>query len=69
MLIAENGPILVRADPLIKRALDIYFKENNKQQEGKWHFIVGEDITSHSGDSKVIKRLKIQKLKLSFMDQ
>ena len=44
MLIAENGPIPVRADPLIKRALDRFFKDNNEQQSGRRHFTVGKVI-------------------------
>jgi hypothetical protein len=53
MLIAENGPILVRAYPLIKRALDAYFSNNNKQQKGKWHFTLNYDIRAHTEENKV----------------
>ena len=55
MLIVENGPILVRSDPLIKRALDAYFSENNRQQKGKWHFILTGGIRTHTDNSKVIR--------------
>ena len=33
MFIAENGPILVRADNLLKRALDRYFLEETKKKD------------------------------------
>ena len=33
---------------------------------GKWHFIVSEDIISHTDESR---RLKKKKSMLSFMDQ
>ena len=39
MLIAENGPILVHSDPIIKRSLDSYFKEHNPNHDGAWHFV------------------------------
>ena len=31
MYTAENGPILVQADPLIKRALDKYWQDHNQR--------------------------------------
>ena len=37
MLIAENGPILVHADPIIRRSLNSYFREHNQSDGGKWH--------------------------------
>ena len=36
MYTAENGPILVQADPLIKRALDKYWQDHNQRGGGKW---------------------------------
>ena len=68
MIIAENGPILVRADPLIKRALDSHFKEHNSQQHGRWHFTMSENITTHIQESKVIKKLRNERSKLPFME-
>ena len=68
MIIAENGPILVRADPLIKRALDSHFKEHNNQQHGRWHFTMSENIKTHIQESKVIKKLKNERSKLPFME-
>ena len=69
ILIAENGKIPVKADPLIKRALDRFVKDNNKQQSGRWHFTVGKDIKDHCEGSKVIKRLKHERSKLYFFDK
>ena len=39
MLIAENGPILVHADSIIRRSLNSYFREHNQSDGGKWHFL------------------------------
>ena len=35
MEIAENGPILVRADPVLKKAMQKYWDAHNN---GCWHF-------------------------------
>ena len=68
MIIAENGPILVRADPLTKGALDLHFKKHNNKQHGRWHFTIREDIKTHIQESRVIKKLKNERSKLPFMN-
>ena len=37
MEIAENGPLLIHADRILKRAMDNYWKDVN--QIGEWHFV------------------------------
>ena len=70
--------ILGKANPLTKRASNSYFKNQNKQQDGKWHFTVSENIRTHTDESKVIVstststrvwqiRFKEEKLKIAFM--
>ena len=50
MQIAENGPLLQRADPLLDRAMNKYWKSNN--EKGQWHFIRRtEDVRSYTGGS------------------
>ena len=53
----------------IERAMNRYFKEHNKQQNGKWHFLLSEDIRSHAGGSQVMRRLQAESSKLSFMNK
>ena len=48
-----------RADPIIERAFNRCFKDNDKQQNGRLYFIVGKDIKDHFEGSKVTKRLKM----------
>ena len=69
-MIAENGPNLVHSDGLLKRALNAYFKEHNSSDKGRWHFSKKQSrITSNTAKSLVLKRLKSEKSKLSFMDE
>ena len=67
MFIAENGPILVRADNLLKRALDRYFLEETKKKE--WHFYHSDQSRHHQAESLTVRRLKMEKSKLSFVDK
>ena len=63
MSIAENGPLLHQADPILKRAMNNYWKG------GPWHFIRRYDIKEYTGgSSKVIGRMIEQQSKLPFMD-
>ena len=69
MYTAENGPILVMADPLIKRALDKYFKDHNQRGGGKWHMYHTDETRFYQpDDSKVTRRLLKEKSKLTFVD-
>ena len=62
MLIAENGPILVHADPIIKRSLDSYFKEHNPNHDGAWHFVKTKSrIYGNTQKSIVLEKLKSEK--------
>ena len=67
MYIAENGPILVRSDKLLKRALDNYWK--GETQDGKWHFIHRDDRHYYAPISLTVRRLQNQKSKFSFVDK
>ena len=70
MLIAENGPILVHADPIIRRSLNSYFRQHNQSDGGKWHFLKTKSRVQENNDkSIVIERLKAERSKLSFMDK
>ena len=62
-------PILVQADPLIKRALDKHFKDHNQQGGGKWHMYHSDQTRFYqTDDSKVTRRLLKEKSKLTFVD-
>jgi len=64
MEIAENGPLLIHADNLLKIAIDKYWSNT---KDGKWHFI-SKTSEGLNMNSKVIVRLKKQRSKLSFME-
>ena len=78
MVLRENGPILVQllsypilvqADPLIKRALDKYFKDHNQRGGGKWRMYHSDETRFYQADdSKVTRRLLKEKSKLTFVD-
>ena len=68
MVIAENGPVLVHATPLLTRALDKYFLNETKSSE--WHFFPTYETGFYLPDtSKTIKRLQKEQSRLSFMDK
>ena len=55
-------PILVQADPLIKRALDKYFKDHNQRGGGMWRmYHSGQTRFYQAHDSKVTRRLSHSK--------
>ena len=65
----RSYPILVQADPLIKRALDKYFKDHNQRGGGKWRMYHSDETRFYeTDDSKVTRRLLKEKSKLSFVD-
>ena len=70
MSIADNGPLLQHADPLLERAVNKYWKRNESNERGEWHFIRrSDDIRSYTGgSSKVIGKMLKEKSKLPFMD-
>ena len=62
-------PILVQADPLIKRALDKYFKDHNQRGGGKWRMYHSDETRFYeTDDSRVTRRLLKEKSKLTFVD-
>ena len=68
MVIAENGPVLVHATPLLTRALDKYFLNETKSSD--WHFFsTDENRFNLTEASKTIKRLQSEQSRLSFMDK
>ena len=70
MMIAENGPNLVHSDSLIQKSLNAYFKEHNSTDRGSWHFLKKQSrISSNTSKSQVLERMKLEKSKLSFMDE
>ena len=62
--IAENGPLLIRADRILKNARDKYWSNT---ETGKWHFVskASDDLKT---TSKVIVRLKKEKSRSSLME-
>ena len=65
----RSYPILVQADPLIKRALDKYFKDHNQRGGGKWRMYLSDETRFYqTDDSKVTRRLLKEKSKLTFVD-
>ena len=65
MEIAENGPLLVHADKILKKAMDKYWKETGTETGLK-----GESKSSATlfKQSKVVDRFKMEKSKLTYMD-
>ena len=62
-------PILVQADPLIKWALDKYFKDHNQRGRGKWRMYHTDETRFYeTEDSKVTGRLLKENSKLTFVD-
>ena len=69
MTIAENGPILVRADSVLKHAMDTYWKI--VFEDGKWHFTrtsarINTYLSSHG---MTISKLLKEKSKFPFQDK
>jgi hypothetical protein len=64
MEIAENGPVLAKADKIVKKAMDKYWKANGS---GEWHFIQ-KQAEGKFFKSKVLDRLWIKSSRLVFMD-
>ena len=65
----RSYPILVQTDPLIKRALDKYFKDHNQRGGGKWRMYHSDETRFYqTDDSKVTRRLVKEKSKLTFVD-
>jgi hypothetical protein len=62
--IAENGPILAKADIIVKKAMDRYWKVN---RSGEWHFIRKQSEEKFF-KSKVLDRVRIESSRLGFMD-
>ena len=67
MEISENGPLIHRADPVIKRSLDNYFKDKNQKGHGRWHF-VASSVGDMFRDSKTVRKLQTRVSKFPFLD-
>ena len=69
LFLFRSNPILVQADPLIKRALDKYFKDHNQRGGGKWRMYHSDETRFYeTDDSRVTRRLLKEKSKLTFVD-
>ena len=70
MFVSMNGPVLVRADPLLKRAMDKFFKDKNPRGDGAWHMYHSDETRFYPQDeSQTIRRLQKEKNKLGFVDE
>ena len=69
MFVSMNGPVLVRADPLLKRAMDKFFKDKNPRWDGAWRMYHSDETRFYPQDeSKTLRRLQKEKSKLGFVD-
>ena len=70
MIISEKGPLLQHADPILEKAMSLYWKNAGQDSNGEWHFLrKSNDIRSYTGgSSKVVGKLLDAQSKLSFMD-
>ena len=68
MEIAENGPTLFKADRILERAINEYWKETTKNW--KWHFLRTSSIGSNEKiGSKTASRLLKKGSKFPIMDE
>ena len=62
-VVDRNGPPLARADPMVKAALDFWFKFHNKRGGGAWRFKQVQQryfrATSIAVDNEESKRAKL----------
>ena len=62
MYVSMNGPVLVRADPLLKRAMYKFFKDRG---DGRWHMYHSDERRFYPQDkSRTMRRLQKEKSKL-----
>ena len=66
MEIAENGPLLIHADHILKAAMHKYWRAANPSGGGAWHFVKGRSDV-FSAKSKVIERFRSEQSKFDFM--
>ena len=64
MQIGYNGPDLAKADTMLKKAMDSYFKAH---KQGKWHFTIDPNRLEHTV-SKVVDKKIVKSSKMFFMD-
>ena len=50
MFMSMNGPVLVRADPLLKRAMDKFFKDKNPRGDGAWRMYHSDETRFYPQD-------------------
>ena len=50
MFMSMNGPVLVRADPLLKRAMDKFFKDKNPRWDGAWRMYHSDETRFYPQD-------------------
>ena len=68
MFFSMNGPVLVRADPLLKRAMDKFFKDKNPRGDGAWHMYHSDETRFYPQDeSKTIRRLQRRRANLALL--
>ena len=66
MEIAENGPSIFRADRLLEKAMDSYWKSTTKK--GVWHFVRSTEIDFSRRQGKTVSRLLKEGSKFPVMD-
>ena len=68
-VVSKTTLCLPHADPLLKRALDKYFRGETNGSD-RWHFYHDDQRRFYESEhSKTIRRLKAEKSKLSCMDK
>ena len=66
MEIAENGPLLIHTDNILKAAMNKYWRAANPSGGGAWHFVKGRSDV-FSAKSKVIERFRSEQSKFDFL--
>ena len=64
MHIGYNGPDLAKADTMLKRAMNSYFKAH---KQGKWHFTINPNRLEYTVSKVVDKKMK-NSSKMFFID-
>ena len=64
MQVCYNGPNLAKADTMLEKAMDSYFKAH---KQGKWHFTIDPNRLKYTV-SKVVDKKMVKSSKMFFMD-
>ena len=62
MQVCYNGPNLAKADTMLEKAIDSYFKAH---KQGKWHFTIDPNRLEHTV-SKVVDKKIVKSSKMAF---